>query len=91
MRHWLFGEANFENCKISISDWTGQGLGLYGDANVTFTNSTLSADGVKGSWSYAMYNSSVLTLDSSSMSATNMEPISGNINAFYSGDLKTNY
>ena len=87
----LFGEANFENCKISISDWTGQGLGLYGDANVTFTNSTLSADGVKGSWSYAMYNSSVLTLDSSSMSATNMEPISGNINAFYSGDLKTNY
>ena len=87
----LFGKANFENCTITVSDWTGHGIGFYGDANVTFTESSLSSDGVKGAWSYAMYGSSVLTLDSSSMSATNMEPISGNINAFYSGDLKNNY
>lgn len=89
-----FGEnTRFNNCQIMGTSWQGQFLGLYGHANVTFQNSTLATKGIVGGWSYAMYGSSVITLNHSTMSANGMlvKEGGGNVNAFYSGDLKTNY
>ena len=83
----------FSGSSVSGNGWHGQFLGLYGEANVTFSDSKISTVGNVGGWSYAMYGSSVLTLDGSEMTATGMVRAAGggNINAFYSGDAKTKY
>ena len=90
----LMGDKNitFNNCEIESTGWEGQFLALYGDANVTFDNSRISTTDNVGGWSYAMYGGSVLNLiNNSELRATGMKKKSGNINAFYSGDAKTNY
>ncbi len=83
----------FNESTIKATDCNAQVIGLYGTANVTFNNSNISTTGNIGHWSYAMYGGSVLNLNNSTMSATGMKRASGggNINAFYSGDLRTNY
>lgn len=75
------------------TDWQGQFFGLYGSAEVTVKDSALATTGNTGGWSYAMYGTSVLRLENSSMAATGMRRAEGggNVNAFYSGDLRTNY
>lgn len=87
------GTIAFNGSSITGNNWQGQFMGLYGSANVTFKNSTVATTGNTGGWSYAMYSTSVLTLDNSVLSATGMLRASGggNINAFYSGDLRTGY
>ena len=88
----FFGPGiTFSNSSIKGTNWQGQFLGLYGAAEVTFNNSTIATTGNTGGWSYAMYGSSVLNLKGSIMTATGMQPGSGNVNAFYSGDLRTSY
>ena len=88
----FFGPGiTFSNSSIKGTDWQGQFLGLYDAAEVTFNNSTIATTGNTGGWSYAMYGSSVLNLNGSIMKATGMQPGSGNVNAFYSGDLRKSY
>ena len=58
---------------------------------MTFNKCEISTEGNQNGWSYAMYSAAVLKLKSSTMTATGMTIIGGNINAFYSGDLRTNY
>ena len=77
------------------------------NAEVTFVGTNISTTGNTGGWSYAMYAGSVLRLtNNANMSATGMQRYSGvweydgyesrqltggNVNAFYSGDNRTNY
>lgn len=86
-------EITFNNSTIVGTDCDAQVMALYNTAKVTFNNSKISTTGNIGHWSYAMYGGSVLNLNSSVMSATGMKRAigGGNINAFYSGDLRTNY
>lgn len=87
------GNAQFDDCEIAGTGFMGQFMGLYGSAVATFNGSNISTVGNTGGWSYAMYGSSILNLNNSSMSATGMQrkPGGGNVNAFYSGDLNTEY
>ena len=89
----LFGNADFNSSTITSQGWNGQFLGLYGDARVQFKDSEVTTTGNVGGWSYAMYGNSVVILDHTDLSATGMLRASGggNINAFYSGDLRTGY
>lgn len=90
--YFFSGEIVLNNCTATASDYQGQFLGLYGSTgSVTFNNSTIATTGNTGGWSYAMYGASVLNLNSSTMTATGMKPGESNVNAFYSGDLRTNY
>ena len=87
------GNITFDGCNITGTGFLGQFLGLYGTSKVTFNNSNISTVGNTGGWSYAMYGQSVLTLNNSTMTATGMQrkPGGGNVNAFYSGDLRNFY
>ncbi|MCD7769307.1 MAG: InlB B-repeat-containing protein, partial [Oscillospiraceae bacterium] len=92
--YFFGGDITLNNCSLSATGWQGQFLGLYGSSgSVTFNSSNISTVGNVGGWSYAMYGASVLNLNSSTMTATGMLRASGggNINAFYSGDLRTSY
>lgn len=73
-------------------NWAGQFLGLFGAADVTLSGTHVRTTGVQGTWSYAMYGTSVLRLEKKALlSARGMTPKTGNVNAFYSGDLSTSY
>ncbi|MCI5923400.1 MAG: Cna B-type domain-containing protein [Oscillospiraceae bacterium] len=87
------GNIVFDGSEIKGADYVGQFFGLFYDANVTLNNSTIATTGNTGGWSYAMYGTSVLNLNGSTMTATGMKRLEGggNVNAFYSGDLRTNY
>lgn len=87
------GNIVFDGSEIKGTDYMGQFFGLFYDANVTLNNSTIATTGNTGGWSYAMYGASVLNLNGSTMTATGMKRLEGggNVNAFYSGDLRANY
>ncbi|MCC8128258.1 MAG: InlB B-repeat-containing protein [Clostridiales bacterium] len=92
--YFFGGDIELNNCRLTGNNWYGQFLGLYGSSgSVTFTGCTIATEGNVGGWSYAMYGASVLNLIDSEMTATGMLRASGggNINAFYSGDLRTSY
>ena len=94
--YFFSGNINLNSCTLTSKGYNGQFLGLYGhqadsEEAVTFTDSIISTEGNKNGWSYAMYGGSVLKMDHSSMTATGMTIESGNTNAFYSGDNRTNY
>ncbi len=90
--YFFSGDIQLNKCKLEGKAWEGQFMGLYGSqGSVTFKDSSISTVGNIGGWSYAMYGGSVLKLNHSSLTATGMQPSSGNINAFYSGDNKTGY
>ena len=87
----FFGTNTVNNSTITASTWDGNCIGFFGKANVTFTNSQLSTNAVTTGWSYAMFNTTTLTLDASTMEATKMDKGSSrNVNVFYSGDAVQN-
>lgn len=85
------GDVVFHDTTISGTDYFGQFFALYYDANVTINGGEISTTGNRGGWSYAMYGSAILNLNGTTMRATGMQPGGSNVNAFYSGDLRTNY
>ena len=91
--YFYSGDILLKDCTLSANGYNGQFLGLYGSSgSVTFDHCNISTVNQKNGWSYAMYAGSVLKLvNHSSMTATGMATDSGNINAFYSGDNKTEY
>lgn len=91
--YFFSGSINLYGCTLSATGWNGQFLGLYGSSGaVTFNDTDISTVNNRNGWSYAMYGGSVLNLVSgSTMTATGMTTDGGNINAFYSGDNKTDY
>lgn len=87
----FFGTNTVNNSTITANIWDGNCIGFFGNANVTFTNSQLSTTAVTTGWSYAMFNTTTLTLDASTMEATKMDKGSSrNVNVFYSGDAVQN-
>ena len=91
--YFFSGDIVLNGCTLSANGYNGQFLGLYGSSgSVTFDNCDISTVNNRNGWSYAMYGGSVLKLvNGSTMTATGMSTDSGNTNAFYSGDNKTEY
>lgn len=92
--YFFGGDIELNGCTLTGTNYQGQFMGLYGrTGSVTFNDSAISTVGNTGGWSYAMYGTSVLNLNRSTMTATGMKRAEGggNVNAFYSGDLSTNY
>lgn len=71
------GNIVFDGSEIKGADYVGQFFGLFYDANVTLNNSTIATTGNTGGWSYAMYGTSVLNLNGSTMTATGMKRLGG--------------
>lgn len=92
--YFFDGNIVLNDCTLKAENYQGQFLGLYGSTgSVTFNRSDICTVGNIGGWSYAMYAHAVMNLKDSTMTATGMKRAADgkNINAFYSGDMRTGY